>query len=472
MKSKKFRYSLNSKAFIAGAVIIVLLLNAILISLNDKISLEFDFTEDQIFALTEESEKIADQIDEPTDIIILTTGTESETLSMVENVLTKYTQRNSNITVREVDVVKNPAEIQAYAQEIAKLSVGSLLIKRGDRHEFINSQDFFSQNGFSYIERVVTTKLATFIDGMTLSAVSFTTGHGEQVSSNATKVLEMGGYSIEQLDTLTQDFPEDASKSVVIISAPQSDFSVEEIDKLDSYLDRGGNVQIYFDPIYASPDLPNLTSYLEEDWGIIRNTDVVLDMSNMIENSTFMIAETTDHEITNPLAESQKRAGYGPANSLSRAADKPVSVEIEALLSSTSSAYAKESIDALQAQQDMQKASGDAAGPFDVLVAATRQTSNVENEQFTGRLIVGGSVLIFDTLTTDTRFANEDILLNSISWMKGGEASITVRAKMLPGGSMSLTKAQFWTWFVILVIVVPLAVLGAGITVFMKRRYK
>ena len=87
-------------------------------------------------------------------------------------------------------------------------------------------------------------------------------------------------------------------------------------------------------------------------------------------------------------------------------------------------------------------------------------------------MVVGGSVLIFDVLTTDTRFANEDILLNTISWMKGGDASITVRAKMLPGGAMSLTKPQFWTWFVILVVIVPLGVLAAGITVFMKRRYK
>ena len=126
----------------------------------------------------------------------------------------------------------------------------------------------------------------------------------------------------------------------------------------------------------------------------------------------------------------------------------------------------------LNEQKDMQKADGDTSGPFDVLVAATRETGNVENESFTGRMIVGGSVLIFDVLTTDTRFANEDILLNTISWMKGGDASITVRAKMLPGGAMSLTKPQFWTWFVILLVIVPLGVLAAGITVFMKRRYK
>ena len=67
--NKKFRYSLNSKAFIIGAVVIVLLLNAILITLNDKFSLEIDFTEDKIYALTDESKDIADKIDEPIEIL-------------------------------------------------------------------------------------------------------------------------------------------------------------------------------------------------------------------------------------------------------------------------------------------------------------------------------------------------------------------------------------------------------------------
>lgn len=471
MKNKKaWRYSLNSKAFIIGAVVIVLLLNAILITLNDKISLEIDFTEDQIFALTEESEEVVDQIDADTEILMLTTGTESETLSMVQNVLEKYSQRNSKITVREVDVIKNPVEVQAYAYELAQMDIGSLIIRQGERYEIVNSQDFFSQNGYSYVERMVTTKLASFVDGITLSEITFTTGHGEQISSNATKILEMGGYSVRQLDMLTGELPTDAN-SLVIISSPQQDFSPEEIDKLDAYLDRGGNVQIYFDSIYGGPGLSNLESYLTEDWGIIRNNDVVFDMGNMIENSNFMLAELGEHEMVEPIAESQKRAGYGPANSLEEAPEVPPSVEISAILSTTEGAYAKSGLEQLM-EGDIAKASGDAEGPFDVMLAAERQTSTVENEVFTGRLIVGGSVLIFDQLTTDTRFANEDLLLNSVSWMKGGSASITVRAKALPGGEMVLSKTQFWTWFIVLVAVVPLAILGAGITVFMKRRYK
>ncbi len=471
MKNKKFRYSLNSKAFIISAVVIVLLLNAILISLDSKIPLEFDFTEDQIFALTDESKDIVDKIDKPTEILVLTTGTDNEMLSMVSNVLNKYSQQNAKISVREVDVQQNPAEIQAYMNEIANLSIGSLVIRQGDRHEMVNAKDYFSQNGYSYIERVVTTKLANFVDGMTLSTVLFTTGHGEQISGNTTKVLEMAGYQVETFDSLSQEFPED-NKSVVIISSPQSDFSADEINKLDQYLDHGGNVQIYFDPIYGNTELPALQSYLEADWGMVYHGHVVLDASNSVENSTFMVADLREHEITTPVQSSQKRAGFGPANSFSQAADMPVSVNVTPLLSSSKSSYAKASVQSLMEQGTMQKTGDDATGPFDVLVAGTRETTNMENKIVTGRLIVGGSVLIFDALTTDTRFANEDILLNSISWMKGGDASITVRAKAIPGGQMSLTSNQFWTWFVVLVVVVPLAILAAGIVMFFKRRYK
>lgn len=471
MKNKKaWRYSLNSKAFIIGAVVIVLLVNAILIALNDKISLEIDLTKDQIFALTDESKEIVDKIDEKTEILMLTTGTENETLTMVKNVLEEYTQRNSKISVREVDVVKNPAEVQAYASELSQMGIGSLIIKQSDSYETVNSQEFFSQNGYSYIERMVTTKLASFIDGMTISEITFITGHGEQISPNSTQILEMSGYTIKQLDMLSEELPTD-SNSLVVISAPVSDFSPEEIDKLDAYLDRGGNVQLYFDPLYGGVNLTNLENYLVEDWGIIRHQNVIFDTDHMIENSYFMMAELGDHDIIDPITDSQKRVGFGPANAIEKSTEVPPSVELSTVLASYKSAYAKSGLESLQ-EGTMAKASGDVDGPFDVMVAAERTTSNVDNENVTGRLIVGGSVLIFDQLAADTRFANEDLLLNTVSWMKGASASITVRAKALPGGEMVISKQQFWTWFITLVVVIPLVILVAGIVVFTKRRYK
>ena len=460
MKNKKFRYSLNSKAFIVGAVIIVLLLNAILISLDSKIPLEFDFTKGKIYELSDESNAVIDKIDKPIEILFLTQGTENEELSLIKNILDKYSQRNSNITIREINALKNPVEVQAYIQEYintynSALTEGSILIKQGDRYDMVNSADFLNYDqGYSYTERIVTTKLANFVDGITLSSIYLTTGHGENFSDATVRILEMAGYTIKSFDTLSEEFPTD-HKSVVMICAPQSDFSVEEISKLDKYLDKGGNVQIYFEPLFDSVSLPNLNGYLADDWGIERQEQRVYDFANLVDMG-YMVGEFYDHEITTPIKESQKRGGYGPANSFTVATDKPSSVTVSPLLSTTENAI-----------------SDNSSGKFDVMMAAKREKTNMENnELITGRLIIGGSSYIVNELPADARFANEDILLNSFNWMNGGDASLSIRPKELPGGVMSMTATEFWTWFSILIVIIPLGTLAAGIVIFVKRRYK
>ncbi len=471
MNRKKFQYSLNAKAFLIGAVIIVLLLNAILVSLDNKISLEIDFTEDGIYNLTPESEAIVDRITEDTEILLLTNGTEDEEVSMIQNILSKYGQRNAKISARTVNIDKNPADVQSYLEEISGMPYKSMIIKQKDGdYQLVNAQDFFSDFGFSYIERRVTTKLEKLIDGAESLDVFLTTGHGEQVSPHAARVFESAGYTVSQFDTLTRDFPQ-TGKSIVVISSPKTDFAPEEIDKLDAYLDLGGNVQIYFDPIYGGENLTNLENYLAADWGILRANNVVLDAENMIENS-YMIAAFSEHEITSPVAESQKRAGYGPANSFTLAAEKPENVTFMPLLSSTDKSYAKADVKTLTESGVMHRTEADEPGPHSVLVAATRENNSLSGESFEGKLVLGGSVLIFDELTSDPRFANEDILLNTVSWMRGTDGGMNIPAKVIPGGYMSLSNRQVWVWFAILVVIAPLGILIAGIVVFVKRRYK
>ncbi len=470
MKHKNSQYSLNAKVITIGVVVIVLLLNAILVALDSKISLEIDFTKNQFFALTETSKNIISQINEDTEIMVLSDGTESEELSMIQNVLSKYAQENDNISVRTLNVDKNPAEIQPYLSEL-DVSYNSLLIEQADGdHRVVNAADFFNEYGYSYIERKVTANLKALAPDAQSFSVYFTKGHAEQVSQHATRALQSGGYSVSSLDTLTQDFP-DTADSMVIISAPKNDFSPEEINRLDMYLDQGGNVQLYLDPLYGSGELPNLQSYLLTDWGIDWQTHLVLDSSTMIENS-YMLGEISDHEIVASVAENQKRAGYSPAFSFREAAERPSSITLMPLLSSSGASYAKPSVKSLTEQGVIEKKEGDETGPFDLLLAATRDLVTVENEELTGKLIVGGSWLIFDELTADPRFANEDILLNSVSWMSGGDAALNIPAKLVPGGYMFLSDGEVWTWFTILVVLVPLAILITGIVIFVKRRYR
>ena len=284
----------------------------------------------------------------------------------------------------------------------------------------------------------------------------------------------MYNYNIKSVDLLKEDLPAD-EKTLVVINSPTGDFSAEEIDKLDAFLDRGGNVQIYFDPLASNAELPRLESYLANEWAIKRNHGVVVDMSNKLESAQetaakygiMALAELTDSEIVSPIKTSKRSVLYSASNSLEIAGDKPGTVEITPVLKTSNNAYLKD-----VATIGENQTSDDKSGTFDILVAATRKAYTLNEEEFTGKLLVSGSGYTMDTLIGDTRFANEDLLLNSINWMRGSEAGITVRAKELPQGSLTMPNSQFWPWFIVLVVFIPVGICVWGLVVWMKRRYK
>ncbi len=471
MKSNKkaFRYSVNSSVIIVGAIIITLLLNAILVTLNDRFSLEIDFTEDGIYELTDTSKEILDKIDQDVQILMFTNGTESEQVSTIKNVLSKYTQHNSKISVQEIDLVKDPSALAPYQTmiEADKFTLGSLVLKCGDKSEFVSSANFITTDGQSNIERSVTSKLTNFVDGMSLSAITFTTGHGETKASSTETALETDAYQTVTLDTLTEDFPADGN-SMVIINAPQNDFSAEEINKLDAYLDRGGNVMIGFDPAITKK-LDRLESYLADDWGIVRNNNIVIDQKQMLSGTQYSMVEFDEHDIAKPVAEGQKKVVSGLSNSFEIAADLPQSVEVKTVLKSSPEAT-ETTVEALSSGSQLDNAKN---GVFNLMLAATRENYEMDsNETHTGHLVVYGSETMFDGMLLEARFANEDIFLNTVNWMKDSGSGITVRAKLMPGGSLTITQGQFWVWFAILVVVVPVGLLAAGLVIWLRRRYK
>lgn len=465
---KNLKYKINSNTLIVGAIVVVLLLNALLSALNDKLPLQLDFTYDAIFKLTDETKQIVSQIDEDIDVMMITDGTDNEMYSLVKNILEKYTMENSKISVSEINYVKNPIEIKPYLDENPSLQLGSLIIKSENKHEIANSKDFFTNDSQSNIERIVTGKLANFMDEYTISEITLMSGHGEVDLSSADAVFEMEGYTVKSFDSLVEAFPSDEN-SLVIIAAPQKDFGAEEIDKLDKYLDNGGNVQIYFDPFHDGENLSRLEAYLADEWGIVREHNVVLDSAG-IEGSQYLLAELGEHEIAEPISSSKKRIAYIPGNPLKLSDSMPMYVEAETVLKTTKNAFSA-SMEELAAN-GYTKPQNAENGEFSLVIAATRKAYDLDGNEKTGKLIVSGTAESFNTIVSDTRFANEDLLINTISWMKGNNAGISIRAKLLPSGKLMLEKNQFWSWFVILVVVLPVVLLAAAVLVFVKRRYK
>lgn len=476
--TKKLKYLINSSVIVVGAVIITILLNAVLVAFDSKIPLEINLTRDEIFELTDETKEIVNQIDEETQIIVLYDGTTviSEQLTLLTDIIEQYTRQNENIQLSTIDFMNNPMALTPYVEAIKTISnpYYAMIFVQGDLYETAESSSYVTTEGKSNIERIITNKLATFADGFKISEITLVTGHGEKLNEVFESVLGMYNYQINTVDLLTEDLPEDA-KSLVVVNAPSGDFSAEEIEKLDAYLDRGGNVQIYFNPILSNDELPRLESYLANEWAIKRNHKIAVDMDNKLESTSetaaiygiMSIAQLTDSEIVSPITASRRSVLYSASNVLEIAGDKPGSVEITPVLETSSNAYLKD-----YAAIGESKTADDPSGKYNVLVSAKRSNYTLNNEVFTGKLIVSGSSYTMDTLVGDSRYANEDLLLNSINWMRGSEAGITVRAKDLPQGSLTVPTGQFWPWFIVLVAVIPIAIFVCGIVVWIKRRYK
>lgn len=482
MKNKKLKYSLNSSVIVIGAVIAAILLNMILVTFDSKIPLKISFVRDEIYKLTDETNEIIDKIDEETKIAVLfaETGNSqydsqySEILKIQQNIIEKYNARNDKITFEVIDFVTDYMYLAStYPKAVTEIEnpYCAMIFTQGERYEVAEAASYITADNKSDIERVITNKLASFVDGFSLSSVLMTEGHGETNNSGFVSVLEHYNYNTETIDLLKADLPED-NHSMVIVNSPKADFSESEIEKLDAYLEQGGVVQIYFDPLVSNDELPRLENYLKDEWSIIRNHNIVVDMDNrLVENDKnfgiLSIAGTSDHEIVSPIASSNRSIMYSTSNAIEIAGDKSQTTDIAPVLISSKNAYLKDlsSIGESKSQDDK-------TGNFNLAVTASRETFNLTGDKKAGKLLVSGSGFTWNTLISDTRFANEDMLINSINWMRESEAGVTVRSKELPEGSITVPNGHFWPWFIALVVVVPVAILALGFVVWSKRRFK
>ncbi len=99
----------------------------------------------------------------------------------------------------------------------------------------------------------------------------FTQYHGEIADLAFSNLLGTAGYYVDVVDLRKSEIPENAD--LVVISNPQSDFEKaadgasvrSEIDRLNSYMERGGNLFVGLDPYVKN--LPVLEGFLAE-WGI------------------------------------------------------------------------------------------------------------------------------------------------------------------------------------------------------------
>jgi len=112
-------------------------------------------------------------------------------------------------------------------------------------------------------------------------------------------------------------------------------------------------------------------------------------------------------------------------------------------------------------------------GPMPALVKSGFFARSPDGAELSSAIIASSSTAMLDGIALqNTSVNNAEYLLNLFADSLGRENAVNIQPKSLAGRTLGITSAQASTIGIVLVGIIPLAILLAGIVLWLIRRYK
>jgi ABC-type uncharacterized transport system involved in gliding motility auxiliary subunit len=441
----------NSNALILTIAVVGIL--AVINFLGYTNSKRWDLTQDKQNSLTSETIEILSRLPGKVTVIGFFSQLypKDEATRMLENY---KASSNGNLDYKFIDPDADPLA----AQNANITRDGTLIFELDNRSEQVT---FVDEREFSgAILRLSNPEERN---------VYFLTGHGEyELKGTAQEkyalvrnALEAKNYTVQTLNLLiTPAIPENAL--AIIIANDKISITDKETVLLKDFLDQGKAIVWLKNPSVetgAKLDEDALSSYLNSDWGITINEDLVLDPN--VTPPTITIADHYgNHSITNKL---QGLVTIFPGARSVKYNDNKENIVGYPLVSTSQTAWGETELDSVSDQQVSLNEEKDNIGPVNVAIAAKNIVTN-------GRLVLIGDAE-FATDNNFTQYGNGTLLINTIDWAAGQEdlIDLTPRENIQ---RVLLPPTVFSNGVVLLVTVflIPGLILMAGIIVGIQRK--
>lgn len=490
-KSNKFKRGGMATVMSVVFIAIVVVINILVGLLTERFpSLNWDLTADKLNTLSDQAIDIAKGIEQETTIYLI--GEEEAyrkdrlyssyglEYSQVSNLAEKLREVNSKISVEFIDPDTNPGFISEYPEE--NLTSGTVLVKTKKRHKLLTASDLFTvRNNQSTYQTETYSKVDSALAGAleivnleTMPVVTMATGHGELLTDDVLgsfeELLETQNFEVKSIDFLTEEIPEETQ--LLMIPTPSTDYAEEEIQKLREYIDdetHSGQRSLLVTCHASQGSLPRLQSFLEE-WGIQVGEGVVAET-----DSSRVALRNAGYVLVDPSENLLNENTYNP---LVSAASRPLSLLFEAngdvvmtesLWTTAASAYV--------ATEDMTEA--------DIATLETSQQSvaciaekrpRVDGEEARRSLVVFGSSYVFtDTFMNTTAFGDKNYVSDLLGYCTGTDGSqVSVSTQQVPTNTLDVAASVSTVNLLglgVFTVGLPLAILIAGLVIFLKRRH-
>jgi ABC-type uncharacterized transport system involved in gliding motility auxiliary subunit len=485
-KRKSFLYSSNLMLVVVLVLAIVVLLNVILARNHHR----FDFTQAKLHSLSDQSATVLKALKQ--DIMVRCFFREGNYgRAAMENLLKNFAYQSGKIKYEFIDPDKNPGLVKRYdvTQD------GTSIFEAGDKDNRITTTtEEDAVNALIKITRAAK-KTITFLEGHGEHTIE---GSDELGYSNAKAELEKLGYEVKKLAlALADNFPKDCA--LLVVPGPQKDLLPNEMETIKTYLETGGRVFFMSDPETATGLIPYLLQF-----GVKLENDIVVDtVSRLLGGDYFMpvVTEYDYHEITKNF----RFATFFPyARSVDALTEgKPDGVTLTVIAKTSPNAWSERELDQKEVAFNKDK---DKQGPISLAVVGTIKNKAEEKKaeeaaeppaedkpetqteakpeakpeakatpaepaapKGDGRLAVFG-----DSDFASNRYynmsANGNLFLNTVNWLTEESDLISIQPKTQNPRTIQLSPSQGRILFFVAVLLIPLAVLILGVSIWIRRR--
>jgi ABC-type uncharacterized transport system involved in gliding motility auxiliary subunit len=443
LSTRSFKQGSN----IAAQIIIVISIFAMLAFISTRQNIRTDLTENSLYSLSDQTEKILDSLDVNVSIKAFYKTSEQ---NAAKDILDEYTYRSDHISIEFVDPDEQPQIAKRYNVE----KYNQILVSTGSKRELI---DNLSESNLTNAIIKVTREQD--------KAIYFLSGHGEGSIADGSpngyrriaEMIQKENHIVRELNlAMRKSIPD--SCTVLAIISPKVSLFPAELEVIKTFVENGGKVMLFTDPGFPA----ELIEFAAQ-FGLDLKDDHVVDGSGMgqllgggplsplanIYHDSHIITKTfnimTTFHIANSVWKGTEQNGY----------------EVSELVKTSEQSFAIKNLD-LNANE-IRITENDKQGPITIGVIAEKKNGNQKS-----------SLMLF----TDSDFiangrvvsqGNANLFLNSVNYLADEADMISIRPKDVDDRRLTLTQADVASLFYLVVIVIPLFVIILGVVIFIRR---
>ena len=481
-------------------VVLIIALNLVVSSIAGSVNLNVDLTAEEFISIGKVSRNVLGDLEKKGDLeatIYLLADREQydeggskikglNVVALVRDLCEEYAFSYDGIKVEYKELNRDPEWASKYNQITNTTLTQDNIIVEGKYHaRVLTLSSFFTVDsesgeyvGFNGELRLTTALLQSCLAEKQL--ITFTKGHDEpaqlaegKACTDLSYLLMNAGFEIKEIDLATQDI--DPQTKVLVINDPTRDFTNEEINKLMDYTKDFGSLIVTVDD--KTPALPNLSDYLEEEWGMgyKANHQLSHPIANFNTDPLSLSAK-----VVSDMADPDKSAAFQLVkNLLNVRLVAPNSVELYTKPVSTKDDYLVETVLTTDSGASSTHASSGATteGKFPLmLLSANSDYVDLKDENSTNQvrkyqyvMLVGSTD--FAGSVNDPKFGNGNLMLSALRTMAVERYSLDIEYKAINDVALAIETEDATRLGVIICAVLPTAILIAGLVVFIRRRH-